>query len=174
MDHASSLLAVAGDDPNQLALLVLQSATSGNWRILAALAVVAIVYVIRMGVLHPKALGRWAWLAWFKTDRGGVALNFIVSGLGGVGNALLSKQPISKQLVLAAVVNACIAAGAFVSLKRLITKSKDSTAAPPVPGEISTTPAAPPEAPKTDDSAITTTTTTTVPATDAPASEVKP
>lgn len=144
---------LASADPNQLALLVLQHATSGNWRALAALGVLAVVFAIRTWVLAPAALGRYKALAWFKTDKGGVALNFIVSALGGLGNALAAHAAITKELVLTAIVNSCIAAGVFVSIKRLAGRP----AAVPVAA-----PAAPVESPA-DDAAITTTTTTETP-----------
>ena len=145
----------ASMDPNQLALTFLQHATSGNWRALAAFGVVAVVFAIRTWLLAPAALGRYKALVWFKSDKGGVALNFLVSALGGVGNALWAHAPLTKELVLTSMVNAFIAAGAFVSLKRLAGR----------PAAIPVAPAAQPTAP-TDpaaDSAITTTTSTDVP-----------
>jgi hypothetical protein len=138
-------------DPNQLALTVLQHATSGNWRALAAFGVVAVVFAIRTWVLAPGALGRFKALAWFKSDKGGVALNFLVSALGGVSNALAAHSAITKELVLTSMVNACIAAGAFVSLKRLAGRPAAIPVAPAAPAE----PAA--------DASTTTTTTTEVP-----------
>ena len=141
----------ASMDPNQLALTVLQHATSGNWRALAAFGVVAVVFAIRTWVLAPGALGRFKALAWFKSDKGGVALNFLVSALGDVSNALAAHSAITKELVLTSMVNACIAAGAFVSLKRLAGRPAAIPVAPAAPAE----PAA--------DASITTTTTTEVP-----------
>jgi hypothetical protein len=141
-------------DPNELALLILKHATTGNYRALAALGVMAAVFAIRQWALHPKALGRFKALLWFNTDKGGVALNFLVSALGGVGNALAAKLPLSKELLLTSMVNACIAAGVFVSIKRLAGR----------PAAIPVAPAEPvaDEAPKpADDASITTTTTTT-------------
>jgi len=137
-------------DPNELALLILKHATTGNYRALAALGVMAAVFAIRQWALHPKALGRFTALLWFKTDKGGVALNFLVSALGGVGNALAAKLPLSKELLLTSMVNACIAAGVFVSIKRLAGRP---AAIPVAPAESA--PVAP-----ADDASITTTTTT--------------
>lgn len=145
---------LASTDPNQIALLVLQHATSGNWRALAALGVVAAVWAIRQYALSPKALGRWKALAWFKTDKGGVALNFLVSVLGGAGTALAAHQALTKELVLTAMVNSCIAAGVFVSVKRLAGRPAE---AKPVPA-AATAPTDP-----VADAAITTTTTTETP-----------
>jgi hypothetical protein len=137
----------ASTDPNQFALMILQHATSGNWRALAALGVMASVFAIRQWGLHPVALGRFKALLWFKTDKGGVALNFLVSALGGVGNALAAHSALTKELLLTSMVNACIAAGAFVSIKRLAGR----------PAAIPVAPAAP-----ADPASITTTTTTEV------------
>lgn len=142
-------------DPNQLALTVLQYATSGNWRALAALGIVVGVFAIRTWVLAPAALGRYKALAWFKTDRGGVALNFIVSGLGGLGTVLAAHAVITKELVLTAIVNSCIAAGVFVSIKRLAGRPAAVPVAPAPVAVAPTDPAA--------DAAITTTTTTEQP-----------
>jgi hypothetical protein len=136
----------ASVDPNDLALLILKHATTGNYRALAALGVMAAVFAIRQWALHPVALGRFTKLLWFKTDKGGVALNFLVSALGGVGNALAAKLPISKELLLTSMVNACIAAGVFVSIKRLAGRPAAIPVAP-----------APAEAPQADDAASTTT-----------------
>ena len=138
-------------DPNQLALTVLKYATDGNWRALASLGVVAVVFALRTWALAPGALGRFKALAWFKSDKGGVALNFLVSALGGLGNALAAKQSLSKELLLTSMVNACIAAGVFVSIKRLAGR----------PAAIPVAPAAPEAPPPADDASITTTTTTT-------------
>jgi hypothetical protein len=137
----------ASMDPNQLALTVLQHATSGNWRALAALGVMAAVFAIRQWALHPVALGRFKALLWFKTDKGGVALNFLISALGGVGNALAAHAAITKELLLTSMVNACIAAGVFVSLKRLAGR----------PAAIPVAPAAPAADAPADDAANTTT-----------------
>jgi len=143
----------ASMDPNQLAITILQHATSGNWRALAAVGVMATVFAIRQWGLHPKALGRFTALLWFKTDKGGVALNFLVSALGGLGNALVAHAALTKELLLTSMVNACIAAGVFVSIKRLAGH----------PAAIPVAPAAPAAPAPAADAAITTTTTTDVP-----------
>lgn len=143
-------------DPNQFALLIMQNLQSGNWRALGSLVVVAVVVAIRKGVLHPKVLGRFAWLNWFNTDKGGVALNFLVSALGGFGNALAASQPITGNLVLSSMVNACIAAGVFVSVKRLMGRPAETAA--PAPADA---PKSDPAPQTTDDASITTTTVTT-------------
>jgi len=118
----------ASMDPNQFALIILNHVTSGNYRALAAVGVMAVVFAIRTWLLAPVLLGRFKWLAWFKSDKGGVALNFIVSALGGVGNALMASTPITKELMLTSMVNACIAAGVFVSIKRLMGKPAEHPA----------------------------------------------
>jgi hypothetical protein len=149
---------VSSMDPNQIALLLLQHLQSGNWRALGAFVVVAVVVAIRKGALHPKLLGRFAFLNWFTTDKGGVALNFIVSSLGGVGNALMAHAPLTVNLMASSAVNACIAAGVFVSVKRLMGRPAET--AVPAPADA---PKVDPAPKPTDDAAITTTTTTEVP-----------
>jgi hypothetical protein len=141
-------------DPNQLALTILQYATSGNYRALASIAVLVIVWALRNGVLRQKVIHRFPKLVWLKTDKGGVALNFLIHGLGGVGNALLAHTQVTGALLLTAAVNACISAGAFVSLKRLAGRP----ATIPVAPSVATTPGGPAVG-----AAITTTTTMEVP-----------
>jgi hypothetical protein len=144
----------ASMDPNAFALLMLQHATSGNWRALASIVVLGIVWALRNGALRPAALARFPRLAWFKTDKGGVALNFLIHGLGGVGNALFVHTQITGALLLTAAVNACISAGLFVSIKRLAGRPAAVPVAP-ASAVAATDPAA--------DAAITTTTTTEQP-----------
>jgi hypothetical protein len=138
----------ASTDPNQLATLVLNHIETGNWRALASVAVLAIVWAFRNGALRPAVLGRFPRLAWLKTDKGGVALNFLIHGLGGVGNALMAHSAINGKLLFTAAINACISAGLFVSIKRLAGR----------PAAIPVAPADP-----AADAAITATTTTEVP-----------
>ena len=134
-------------DPNQLATLVLSHVENGNWRALAALGVLAIVFAIRTWVLHPGALGRFKALAWFKSDKGGVALNFLVASLGGIGNALAAHAQVTGKLLLTSAVNACIAAGVFVSIKRLAGRPAAIPVAP-TPSEPAPAPAPVVDAPK--------------------------
>jgi len=153
---------LASVDPNQLATLVLSHVENGNWRALAALGVVAIVFAIRTWLLAPAVLGRFKALAWFKSDKGGVALNFLIASLGGVGNALAAHAPITVKLLITSAVNACIAAGVFVSIKRLaglpaaipvapvtVSGTIDTTGAPTV---VPVTAAEPADAPKPEES----------------------
>jgi hypothetical protein len=102
---------------------------SGNWIHFAALLLIGLTWLAR----KPWALGRWAF---FKTDRGGVAMAFGLSILGGLGTALaaLGKFPTDLATYKAIAMTAVTAMGGYVALKRLLwpaDKKPETTPATP-------------------------------------------
>jgi hypothetical protein len=73
----------------------------GNWRYLAALAVVFIVFVVRKYAPEMLAKGKWTWV---------VAV--VVGALGALGNALAAEAPLHGVVGVLSI----LASGAFVGL----------------------------------------------------------
>ena len=91
-------------------------------RAIAVLFVVGFVYVARrFGTREMTLLGYTFRLLpqWFDTDRGGVALAFLTSAGGAIGNAMAADVPITPELFEAAFWVGVAAAGAYVVARRL-------------------------------------------------------
>lgn len=94
-----------------LAPLVLQAVQSGNWSLLAALALVALVWLAR------KYGGKY--LPVLTTSRGGAALA-LLGGIGGaVATALAAGAPVSAALLVKGVTVGLTAAGGWTVIKTL-------------------------------------------------------
>ncbi|AGC44588.1 hypothetical protein MYSTI_03276 [Myxococcus stipitatus DSM 14675] len=102
-------------DPSRIeefARLVFDAVTSRNWALVASLAVVAVVYVLRRfgGTRIP----------WLASSRTGAVLALLVAVAGAVGNALLAGTPFTWGLLLKALGIGLGAAGGFSVLKALL------------------------------------------------------
>ncbi len=91
---------------------VLEAVKSSNWRMLAALAVIALVYAARRWASRV-----WPWLA---TDRGGAALVLATAMLGAVVNTWGAGKAMSLQMVLSALQIGFLAGGGYAVVKKLI------------------------------------------------------
>jgi hypothetical protein len=95
-----------------------------KWRALAALLLVGMVYMTRryggspIPVLNKPFLPPRVY-AWFCTDRGGVALVFLMASMGALGHALAADVVISFVVVENAIMVGVSAAGAYVMARRL-------------------------------------------------------
>ncbi|WP_253816164.1 hypothetical protein [Myxococcus xanthus] len=96
----------------EFARLVFDAVTTRNWALVASLAVVALVYVLR------RFGGEW--LPVLRTARAGAALAVGVSVAGAVANALLAGELFSWGLLLKALGIGLGAAGGFSVLKALL------------------------------------------------------
>lgn len=111
-------------DPTDISALLVKlyaNVMSGDWRAVASVLVIAVVWVVR-----HDSLPFTTWVPFLKTDRGGVVLVLAVSVLGGVGTALAASGPLTVPLFITCVGNALFAAGGFNLLKKFIAP-KDST-----------------------------------------------
>lgn len=84
---------------------LLDAATTGKWKVLAGLVLVALVYVTRRWVL-----GR---VAWFQTKLGGFVLAGGMSLAGTIGLALAAGGPMTIAVLLNALGTAATAAGVW-------------------------------------------------------------
>jgi hypothetical protein len=95
-----------------------------KWRALAALLLVGMVYMTRryggspIPVLNKPFLPPGLY-AWFSTDRGGVALVFLMASMGALGHALAADVVITFVAVENAFMVGVSAAGAYVMARRL-------------------------------------------------------
>lgn len=97
-------------DPRTITFLF-DAARTSNWRLLAVLALVAVVWGIR-------AFGSRAWPA-LASDRGGALLALIGGITGAICHAALAGAPVTRQLVLEGVVNGVTAAGGWAMVRKL-------------------------------------------------------
>jgi uncharacterized membrane protein (DUF441 family) len=94
------------DNAEGLVRLLVDAATSRNWPLLVAVAVVLIVYLLRRFALGGLS-ERWPWLG----NKGvTLALVVLVSAAVTVGTGLLAGVPLSLGLVIGAVVTAALSA----------------------------------------------------------------
>lgn len=118
-------------DPGGFLEQAFQATRSGDWTMVTALALIGCVWVAR----KPWALGK---VAFFKTDRGGVAMVLGLSIVGGLANAIiaLGKFPTDMLTYKAILQTAVTAIGGYVALKRIIWPSdkKPADPAPATPG----------------------------------------
>lgn len=95
-----------------------------KWRAFAALLLIGMVYMTRryggspIPVLNKPFLPQRVY-AWFCTDRGGVALVFLMASMGALGHALAADVVITFVVVENAVMVGVSAAGAYVMARRL-------------------------------------------------------
>lgn len=105
---------VVAPDANPLGFLesLFNAAKAGNWRLLSALALVGLVYVIRK--FGQKAL------PWLGTDRGGAVSALVVGVAGSLSLALMSSAPINAAMIVNGLGLGVMAAGGFVVVKRIL------------------------------------------------------
>lgn len=95
-----------------------------KWRALAALILIGMVYMTRryggtpLPVLNVPFMPPRLY-AWFCTDRGGVALTFLMASLGALGHALAADVVLSYVVFENAVMVGVSAAGTYVMARRL-------------------------------------------------------
>lgn len=90
-------------DPEGFLRMLLDAATTGKWKVLAGLVLVALVYVTRRWVL-----GR---VDWFQTRTGGIVLAIGLATAGTLGLSLAGGGGFSVAILLNAVSTAVAAAG---------------------------------------------------------------
>ncbi|MCY1045618.1 hypothetical protein OV208_30160 [Corallococcus sp. bb12-1] len=94
------------------ARLVLDAVTARNWALVASLAVVGLVYVLR------RFAG--AWWPLLRTARAGAVLAVLVAVAGAVSNALIAGEGFTVALLLKALSIGLGAAGGFTVMKTLV------------------------------------------------------
>lgn len=113
------------DDLAKLALTAIDAIRSGNWWLLASLALSVVLACVRKfgpGILASK----WpAGAAWIKSDVGGAVLVLGLGMVGGITTALVGGAPIGMALILDAVKVSLGSAGGFVVVKKLFGFSQD-------------------------------------------------
>lgn len=100
-----------GDDPVGTLGEIVQAVRDGNWKAAAAGFLILLVWAARK--FGNK-------IAFFRSDRGGPVLVFLMSFAGALGTAMMAGEPISLKLFLTAAEVALMAMGGFVALKRII------------------------------------------------------
>lgn len=98
-------------DPFDVVGKIVEAASSGNWRLVAAFALVLVMMVV--GKFRAK-------LAVFRGDRGGALLVMTLALGGGLSTALMTDKPINANFVLGVVGTAFTAVGGFTWVKRLM------------------------------------------------------
>lgn len=102
-------------DPGGFLASILAAAKSGQWRLLAAGLLMALVWAARR--FGAKA---WPWLA---TDRGGAALVMLLAILGGIATTLGASDTITFGLFVNSLSVAFTAAGGWAILKKVAAPS---------------------------------------------------
>jgi hypothetical protein len=91
---------------------LLAAAASGQWKVVAGLAIVAAVWAIR-------SAGARAW-PFLATDSGGAWVVFVTGVLGAVGGALAAGEALSWSVVVAGVGLAWTAGGAWSGVRKML------------------------------------------------------
>lgn len=108
---------------------ILDAIGSGNWRLVAALIVVGLIWLMRRFAtkIHP----------WFGTDRGGVAVALLGGLLAVAAGELAAGRHFTVQTVANGISFAVAAAGGWVMVRRLAFPPDiaDGTNVPPVPAK---------------------------------------
>ena len=99
---------------DSIAKLVTDAVATKNWALLACAGVLAAVYLVRR-------LGSAYW-PWLSSDRGGVAVSFVVAVFFALASALQTGTPLSFSLVLGAILTAASASGLWTWGKKLAAK----------------------------------------------------
>lgn len=113
--HAAEPAAAAPADPGSLLQSMFDAVQGRHWWILASTVVVGVTWLLRTGVARKST----SWLAWFDTDRGGVALTAIVSILGGLATALGAEHAPGGEFLLSCLKIFIGAIGQYVAIKKL-------------------------------------------------------
>lgn len=100
------------DDGMSLLSAVFQAVSSGQWRLVAALAVIAVAFVLR-NVLAKK-------VAWFSTKAGGYVISYTVSLAIVLAPVIQSGQSWSWKLALSLLSLALTAAGGYEALREVL------------------------------------------------------
>ena len=108
-------------DPSVLIQLFFAKVQAGNWKAVAAIAAIGIVWALR------KFGGRY--IPFLKTDRGGTLLTLATGITGGLGHALLVDAPITAELLTDGLAVGVTAAGGYVVVKRILWPSDVKKAA---------------------------------------------
>lgn len=118
----AAAVALPSDDPVQLVPQLVAAFAAHDWRTVGALGIVLFVMLVRWAA-RLKTEGLPPWLAkalgWLRTDRGGAALSLTLGLLAAVGSLLASGGTITLATILSGLVNAAIASGGFVLVKKL-------------------------------------------------------
>lgn len=119
-------------DLTAFAQQALSAVQSGNWRMVAMLVVMMVVYLLRR--FGPS---KWPWL---KSDAGGAVLALGAGFVGSLVNAVAAHSALSLQLLLTALQVAVGAAGGWSLLMKLLPASwkaalKGPATPPPPPAE---------------------------------------
>lgn len=101
------------DEPIDALGKVVESARTGNWRLVAAGALVLVMFALRRARDHVK---------WFAGDRGGAVLVGLLGLAGAFSAALATAAPIGWDLALGALGVTFTAVGGWTWCKRLLGK----------------------------------------------------
>jgi hypothetical protein len=114
------------DDGPAILNQLLDAIGSGNWRLVASLIVVGLVWLMRRFAtrVHP----------WFGTDRGGVAVALLGGLLAVAAGELAAGRGFTVQTVANGISLAIAAAGGWVMVRRLVS--------PPDAANVANAPAA--------------------------------
>jgi hypothetical protein len=107
---------------DQIAQQQLQYAHDGNWRLLVAMVLSGVIWILRTYLMGPTVQS-WRYVGklaqWFRTDRGGVVLTLSVGVIGGLVTAFQANAPFTVDLFVTGIVNGLLASGFFCTLKKL-------------------------------------------------------
>lgn len=98
--------------PEQLAKLIFGAVQTGNWKLVAALAVVALVWLAR------RVGGNYIPL--LKTDRGGALLVLLLGVAGALATAFTAGATLTAQVLFHGITTGIMAAGGFNLMKKLL------------------------------------------------------
>lgn len=148
LSAATAALSAQVPDPDQasapgflldVANRALHAVDDGDWKMVAALALILVVWVVRKRIIDRIPAGKSrrldAALAWLKTERGGVALTALASLSAACAHALVAREPITAKKVLhlaySAITVAAISSGLYVWPKKLKKAERPPEPMPP-------------------------------------------
>lgn len=97
------------------------NAQQGNWRVLVA-GLLSIVVLFSRKIIFNKRVDALPVVGkiskWFKTDRGGITLTFLISCAGALFTSLKGNHVLDGKLLISCMVNTVLGAGVFNVVKR--------------------------------------------------------
>lgn len=114
------------EDPGAFVEAIVDSAKAGNWRALAALGLVLVIWAVRRYGTR--------WWDWLGTDKGGAALVLVIGILSQLAVVIFGKDPLGWKTIVNGIVLGFTAAGGWTVMKKLLPSAEpDPVPTPPDP-----------------------------------------
>lgn len=125
--HAAGVAPDPGDNASGFFQAVLDGIHGRHWWMLASTVAVGVTWLLRWSITRYSS--SWSALAWFTTDRGGVALTALVAMLGGFATAAGAGVAPGWDTLLDMLKIFLAAIGQYVAIKKVVKPADKAGAA---------------------------------------------